>query len=114
MNAPPLKLSTADGELLPNAGARRVTSYTQDGQKVNRVFYEADVEMPILAVSELSQEGRSGSEVSLRRRDGYLEDLQTGQCQPFVKRRGVYFMKMLVRKSCASGAESGFARQSTP
>ena len=112
--APPLTLSTANGEILPHAGARRVTSYTQDGQKISRTFYEANVEMPILAVSELSREGRSGSEVRLRRRDGYLEDLHTGQRQHIVKRRGVYFMKMYTRKGSTPGIEAGFTRPSQP
>ena len=63
--------------------------------------------MPILAVSELSREGIDGSEVRLRQKDGYFRDLHTGKTQPIVKRRGVYFMKMFVRKHAAGGNGDG-------
>jgi hypothetical protein len=109
-DAPDISLSTANGELLPNNGACRVTAYTRDGGSVDRVFYDTNVEMPILAVSEISREGVSGSEVRLRQKDGYIRDLHTGRTQPIVKRRGVYFTKMFIRKRPVNASESDFVR----
>ena len=114
VSAPSISLSTANGDALPHKGAHRVTSYNQDGSPVHRVFWNADVEMPILAVSELSKEGPSGSEVRLRQRDGFIRDLSTGNRQHVVKRRGVYFTKLYVRKSNATEPDLGFARPGRP
>ena len=114
VDAPPINLSTASGESLPHSGAHRVTSYHRNGSRVARTFYDADVEMPILAVSELSKEGESGSEVRLRQRDGYIKDLHTGHRQHVVKRRGVYFTKMFIKKPRTPVPESGFIRPGTP
>ena len=72
-------------------------------------FYDAEVEMPILSVAELSKEGSMGSEVRLRRRDGFLEDNASGKRQYIVKRRGVYFMKMYLKKDNQS--EMDFVRR---
>ena len=52
--------------------------------------------MPIMAVTEITQEGEFGSDVRFRKKDGYIEDNHTGRRQHVVKRRGVYFMKMCV------------------
>ena len=109
VRAPQITLSTANGDLLPNSGARRVTSYLRDGTPCHRVFYDADVEMPILSVAELSKEGPKGSEIRLRRRDGFLEDNASGKRQYIVRRRGVYFMKMYMKRDLQN--EMDFARR---
>ena len=70
--------------------------------------------MPILAVSELSKEGVYGSEVRLRQKDGFIRDLQTGNRQQIVKRRGVYFTKMYIRKPNNLSVDSGFIRPGHP
>ena len=114
VSAPSISLSTANGESLPHSGAHRVISYNRDGSQVGRIFYDADVEMPILAVSELSREGRNGSEVRLRQRDGFIRDLQNGNRQQIVKRRGVYFTKMYIRKLDNLSTDSGFIRPGHP
>ena len=114
VKAPTITLSTANGKALPHAGAHRVTSYTSDGAQVNRVFYDANVEMPILAVSELTKEGLTGSDVLLQQRSGYIRDLTTGQQQQIVKRRGVYFTQMYIRKSGKHSIDSGFTRPVHP
>ena len=114
VSAPSISLSTANGESLPHSGAHRVISYNRDGSQVGRIFYDADVEMPILAVSELSREGRNGSEVRLRQRDGFIRDLQSGNRQQIVKRRGVYFTKMYIRKLDNLSPDSVFIRPGHP
>ena len=82
-----------------NKSAAEVVSYSRDGTASKRVFYEAPVEMPILAVAELSEEGELGSEVQFRMRDGFIIDSLTGRRVQFVKRKGVYFMKLYFKKS---------------
>ena len=59
--------------------------------------------MPILAVTELTKEGELGSEVRFRIKDGVIIDHLTGHRLHFVKRKGVYFMRLYFRKS-----KSGF------
>ena len=99
VDAPTISLSTANGAPMPNRGAREITTLRQDGTPITRRFYDADVEMPILSVAELSREGECGSDVRFRRRDGYIEDLASGHKEYFVKRKGVYFTKLYIPKS---------------
>ena len=99
VNAPAISLTVANGEVLPNRGARSVSCYDRSGFQKTRVFYEAPVEMPILAVTELAQEGDNGSEVRFRLSDGEIIDTSDGRKVPFVKRMGVYFMMIYFPKN---------------
>ena len=109
--APPaITLSAANGEIMPNTGAHRVRTFHQDGTSVDRTFYQANVDMPILAVAELSQEGSRGSEVRFYKNHGTAIDNASGERQHFVKRSGVYLVKIYVRKHESNGSESGFIR----
>jgi hypothetical protein len=69
--------------------------------------------MPILAVTELAQEGDIGSEVRFRLSDGEILDTQSGRKVPFVKRMGVYFMKVYFPKETNAPPmnNQGFVRQ---
>ena len=58
----------------------------------------ANVDMPILAVTELTKDGTLGSELRFRKKDGLMADNATGHRQHFVKRKGVYFIKSYVPK----------------
>ena len=93
---------------MPNDGAGEVESFTRDVKTNTRVFYEAPVEMPILAVTELAREGELGSEVRFRQKDGVIIDTLTGKRCQFVKRKGVYFMRLYFPKGV--GDQSVFAR----
>ena len=99
VDAPQISLTIANGETLPNNGAGEVISYSREGTLSKRVFYEAPVEMPILAVAELSMEGELGSEVRFRMKDGVIIDNLTGYRVKFAKRKGVYFMRLFFRKN---------------
>ena len=99
VDAPKISLTIANGETMKNNGAGEVTCYSRDGFSSKRRFYEAPVDMPILAVSELSQEGELGSEVKFRAKDGVMIDNLTGRRTSFVKRKGVYFMRLYIRKN---------------
>ena len=67
--------------------------------------------MPILAVAELTKEGVLGSTTGFRQRDGFIEDNATRARQHFVKRKGVYFMKLYTKRD---GNNMGFARPDVP
>ena len=108
VDAPAISLTAANGSALPNRGARAVTTMGKNGVSTTRRFYDADVEMPILSVAELSDEGSEGSDVRFRRRDGYVEDNKSGSREYFVKRRGVYFTKLYVPR--INDRITGFAR----
>ena len=112
VDAPPIALTVANGETLPNRGARKVVCTNPDGTQRTRIFYEADVDMPILSVAEISQEGSQGSEVSFRKRNGFIEDVQSGQRMHFIKRKGVYFIRLRVPKNgkVTQKHETGFTR----
>ena len=99
VEAPGISLTVANGQVLDNEGAGEVVSYSRDGNETKRIFYEAPVEMPILAVAELAKEGEFGSEVRFRIKDGVIIDNLTGRRVHFVKRKGVYFMRMYFLKS---------------
>ena len=60
---PRISLTVANGDILPNRGARTATCYDRFCSKCDRLFYDAPVEMPILSIAELSKEGSNGSEV---------------------------------------------------
>ena len=111
VEAPPIVLSTASGAKLPNSGAVQVVTKSKEGIETRRTFYEAPVEMPILAVAELTKESPEGSTTRFRQRDGYLEDNLCRTRQHFVKRKGVYFMKLYTQKS---GADMDVVRPETP
>ena len=110
IDAPPISLTVASGDTLPNKEARQVTFVNPDGTTRKRIFYEADVDMPILSVAEISNEGDAGSEVRVRKRDGFIEDLHTGQKLSIIKRKGVYFVKLYMPKD-DSESKSSFTRQ---
>ena len=96
--APEINLTCADGNRMPNKGARKVMTHTREGISRERTFYDAPVDMPILSVAELSAEGDLGSEVDFKKHAGYIEDVATGDRQHFVKRLGVYFMRLYFKR----------------
>ena len=64
------------------------------------VFQDADVEMPILSVALLSDDGTNGNDLNFHRDGGTIHhSKQPGKVSKFVKRQGVYFIQMKVNKS---------------
>ena len=63
--------------------------------------------MPIISIAEESRLGKKGSNTKFRRRDGYIEDNATKERQHFVKRKGIYFMKIYIKNNTN---EVGFGR----
>ena len=66
--------------------------------------------MPNISIAEESRLGKNGSNTQVRRLDGYIEDLATKERQHFVKRNGVYFMKMFVKRKPDKPGAVGFGR----
>ena len=110
-DAPAVMLTTADGSYMPNEGAIKVTTMSKEGISIDRVFYQAPVDMPILSVAELSKEGPMGSKTSLSLRDGFVKDKQSKMKQHFIKRKGVYFMKLYTRRGLE---DTDFGRLANP
>ena len=93
-----VKMATANGEELRSRGCFHLDALSVEGNKISQTFEDADVDMPIMAVSELSANGELGSDVVFSENDGHMIDNQTQSTSKFCKRRGVYFMKLYVLK----------------
>ena len=97
------RMATANGHELKSRGTFTVEGKTSEGQDVTPMFEDADVDMPIIAVSDLSREN---TEIVFRQKDSELVDVPTGRKSRFAKQRGVYFMKMYYKKNqCIDNCE---------
>ena len=110
------KMATADGTELTSRGTFKVHAQTVEGQELSPTFEDADVDMPIIAVNDISH---NDSEVIFRQEHSELVDGEAGRRSKFTKRKRVYFMKMFYKKGqcmddCNCGDEPGFGRPGTP
>ena len=80
----PVKLSTASGEVLKSKGSFNVTGFSQEGHAYQTRFVDADMDMPILAGSELCEGGALVRESLINQRGGIIKDLQTSAQSPVV------------------------------
>ena len=115
-----VKMSTASGHKLHSRGTFKLNAFTAEGNAIQPNFEDADVDMPIIAVTDISQNGIDGTETRFRTHGGEMIDLTTRNKSSFIRRRGVYFIKMFYKPDqcsddchCESGS-SGFARPGTP
>ena len=92
-------MATASGEELKSRGCFRLEAVSTEGNKVVQTFEDADVDMPIMSVGELSSNGELGSNVLFGEHDGHIIDIKTSATSKFHRRRGVYFMKIYVPKN---------------
>ena len=93
-----VRMATASGEELKSRGCFKLTALSAEGNEVTQTFEDADVDMPIMSVGELSSNGTLGSTVLFNEHDGHIIDIKTDATSKFYKRRGVYFMKIYVPK----------------
>ena len=70
-----------------------------EGNLISQTFEDADVDMPIMSVVELSENGALGTDVVFRKKDGAMVDVQSNNTSKFVRRNGVYFMKLFVPRN---------------
>ena len=110
----PISLCTANGEVLVSKGSFNVTGYSQEGQVFRTKFVDADMDMPILAGSELCEGGAMGRELRIHQKGGVIRDLKTSAESRVVKRRGVYFIKLKMPKKYVEVPSTGFGRQESP
>ena len=94
-----VRLTTATGQEVKSGGVFKVECKTAEGNTIIQEFEDTDVDMPIVSVSSLSKNGSDGSQVNFRQNGGEVVDLFNGDASKFVKRRGVYFMKLFYKKS---------------
>ena len=114
-NEDPITLSTASGQVLEVNGTFTVPGFTKERQRFDTRFTDADVDMPILAGSEIASGGKNGREIVITQTGGLIRDLDTLEQSQVVKRRGVYFIKLKIPKQFTEGASStGFGRQGNP
>ena len=88
--------------------ALRVMSSPKIGKVVFLLLIDADVDMPIMSVTELAANGESGSDIVFRKNDGAIVDVKSDATSQFVRRKGVYFMKRFTHKNQVNN--SGFIR----
>ena len=92
-------MATANGEELKSRGCYKLDVLTAEGHTISQTFEDADVEMPIMAVTELAANGQLGSDIVFRKSDGAVVDIASNATSRLVRRKGVYFMKIFVPKS---------------
>ena len=93
-----VRMATASGEELKSRGCFQLKALIAEGNEVIPTFEDADVDMPIMSVGELSANGTLGSNVLFGEHDGHLIDIKSDALSKFYKRRGLYFMKIFVLK----------------
>ena len=98
---------------MKSRGRFAVHARTSEGHKTCASFIDANVEMPILSVAQICEGGAEGSEAFFRKKDGFIQDRSTGLKSRFIKRKGVYFMKLYVPKD-QQKANQGFVRPGNP
>lgn len=79
---------------------------SSEGSIITQIFEDADVDTPIMSVTELAANGKLGSDMLFRNHDGAIVDVKTNATSEFDRRKGVYFMKIFTPKS----KDSGFSR----
>ena len=92
-----VRMSTANGQELPSRGTFKLDAITVEGNVIQPTFEDTDVDMPIIAVTDISENGTNGVETRFRTDGGEIIDLDTRKKSSFVRRRGVYFMKMFYK-----------------
>ena len=98
-----VKMATASGEELRSRGCFDMPLLTEEGHLINQTFEDADVDMPIISVTSLAANGLQGSDVIFRQHDGSIVDVEKKATSRFVRRKGVYFLKVYTPNDNMSG-----------
>ena len=92
-------MAIASGEELKSRGCFKLEVLSSKGNKFTHTFENADVDMPIMAVTELALNGELGSDVVFRKHNRAVMDMQTQAPSKFVRWTGVYFMNIFSPKN---------------
>ena len=103
----------ADGTELPSRRNFFLPAISAEGHDLSQTFEDADVEMPICAVSVLSScGGDPGSRVIFEYDRGKITKVSDDGSSSFIKKKGVYFVKLFVPRNPQSDTvDSVFSRQ---
>ena len=88
-----------------------IAAKTQESHCTRTTFVDADVDMPILSVAQISA---NGNDFYFNKSGGVITDSKTGVQSKFVKRRGVYFIKLFVDKQLGRLNNLDFVRPGVP
>ena len=94
----------ANGSRIRNVGQQKVAFSTTEGHHCNMPFQVAEVERPLISVTQLTS---AGHRVVLGPAGGQIVHVVSGRTIDLVKRGGVYLLLMTV----GIGVASGFPRQ---
>ena len=94
-----LKYKAANGPRIPNLGQQKVLFRPSEGHTCGMPFQVAEVERPLIAVSQLAA---AGNEVTLDKNDGVIRCKGTGRTIKLERKGGVYILRMWVASSGAS------------
>ena len=100
----------ANGARIPNLGQQRVSFRTSEGHGCSLCVQVADVERPLISVSQL---GKTGHKVEFEGDKGYIVHVRTGRRLRLQREGGVYTLKMRVRikpDRPTPGSPPGFSR----
>ena len=103
-----MKYVSANGGETPNKGEVEVQGVTEQGHKLNVVFQDAEVGMPILSVGELTD---TQHKVDFEHDGGEIIHKPTQTITPFIRRAGVYFVKLLVPRDAVQKQQDEDAMQ---
>ena len=97
----------------------KVEALTSERNVITQEFEDTDVDMPILSVTSLSANGKKGSHVHFRDNGGDVIEVHTQKKSAFIKQRGVYFIRLYVKKGQPASAttetkDMGFTRPGMP
>ena len=67
-----VRMATASGEELKSRGCFKLSALSTEGNAVVQTFEDADVDMPIMSVGEISSNGELGSNVLFGEHDGHI------------------------------------------
>ena len=92
-------MATASGEELKSRGTFRLEALSAEGNRIVQTFEDTGVDMPIMSVVELAANGELGSNIVFSKTDGSVVDIKSDASSKFIKRKGVYFIKIFVPRS---------------
>ena len=106
-------LTTANGHRLRGRGEFCIDALTSEGHKTKNNFVDADVEMPILSVSQICEGKRN--DVGFDDEGGAITNLKSGRVTRFIERQGVYFLVLIIKKTTdEDGTAMDFVRPVAP
>ena len=94
------KYRAANGTRISNLGQMRVAFKTTEGHQCGMPFQVAEVERPLIAVSQLAA---AGNRVELGKDGGKIVNISTGKVIHLLRKAGVYVLQMRIDAVAAPG-----------